>query len=130
GDQSRKARAILDDNSRRGVGILASGDLDEYRIDGLVRAVAPIDAFGVGTELVTSRDAPALSMVYKLVALDGAGRVKLSPGKRTYPLAKQVFRSRDERGKFLGDRVTRRDEAADGEPLLLPVVTAGKSAGH
>ena len=54
--------------------------------------------FGVGTELITSRDAPALSMVYKLVELDGQGRIKLSPGKKTYPLAKQVYRRRDAQG--------------------------------
>ena len=48
-------------------------------------------------------------MVYKLVELDGAGRVKLSPGKKTYPLAKQIFRTYDDEGRFL--KATRSDSA-------------------
>ncbi len=80
---------------RPGVKILASNDLDEWKIDELLEAGAPIDAFGVGTELITSRDAPAISMVYKLVELDGKGRIKRSAGKKTYPMAKQVHRLRD-----------------------------------
>ncbi|HWE36135.1 MAG TPA: nicotinate phosphoribosyltransferase [Isosphaeraceae bacterium] len=125
GALSRSARAILDANDREAVKVVGSGDLDEFRIKGLLDSGAPIDAFGVGTELITSRDAPALSMVYKLVALDGEGRIKLSPGKKTYPMAKQVHRYRDRSGKFSLDRVTRADEPADGEPLLVPVVRDG-----
>src|SRR5579883_2952494 len=125
-DLSRRARAILDERGRRQVQIMASGDLDESRIAALVRSGAPVDGFGVGTELITSRDAPALTMVYKLVELDGQGRFKLSPGKRTYPMAKQVFRRRDAAGRFAGDHVTRADETAEGEPLLVPVVRNGQ----
>ena len=77
----------------------------------LLAASAPIDGFGVGTELITSRDAPALSMVYKLVEIDGEGRIKLSPGKKTYPMAKQVYRRRDGEGIFRGDVVTRRRDS-------------------
>ena len=97
---SRGARRILDERARREVKIVASGDLDEYRVRELLADGAPIDAFGIGTELITSRDAPALSMVYKLVALDRRGRVKKSAGKRTYPLGKQVYRTSDESGQF------------------------------
>ena len=57
-------------------------------------------------------------MVYKLVELDGQGKIKLSPGKKTYPMAKQVFRRRDRSDRFCGDHVTRADESAEGEPLL------------
>ena len=123
---SSKARAILDEHGRREVKIFASGDLDEFEIAGWSANGAPIDAFGVGTELITSKDAPALSLVYKLVELNGVGRIKLSPSKKTYPMAKQVFRSRDAAGRFAGDLVTRADEAAEGEPLLVPVVREGK----
>jgi nicotinate phosphoribosyltransferase len=123
---SKAARAILDERGRAAVKIVASCDLDEYHIARLVGASAPIDAFGVGTELVTSRDAPALSMVYKLVEIDGHGRFKLSPGKRSYPMAKQVYRRSDAQGRFAGDLVARADEAAEGEPLLVPVVQGGK----
>ncbi len=125
-ESSRSARTILDRMGRSGVQILASNDLDERSIDALVSAAAPIDAFGVGTELITCRDAPAISMVYKLVELDGVGRIKRAPGKKTYPLGKQVHRSRDAEGRFAFDRVTKADEASDGEPLLIPIVRAGK----
>ncbi len=108
------------------VKIMASGDLDERRIAQLVASGAPLDGFGVGTELITSRDAPALPMVYKLVELEGKGKFKLSPGKKTYPMAKQVFRKIDREGRFLGDHVTRADETAEGEPLLVPILRSGR----
>ena len=126
GDLARKARADLDGHDRPAVRILASGDLDEWSIARLIAAGAPIDAFGVGTEMATSRDAPALAIVYKLVAVDGAGRIKLSPGKKSYPWAKQVYRSRDAHGRFASDQITLADEPADGEPLLVPIVRGGK----
>ncbi len=123
---SRRARTILDEHGRTETRIFASGDLDEYRVRDLVAADAPIDAFGIGTELITSRDAPALSMVYKMVALRGQGRVKKSAGKRTYPLGKQVYRLVDDAGRFLRDHVTTSNEASDGEPLLRPVFSRGE----
>jgi nicotinate phosphoribosyltransferase len=125
---SKGARTILDEHDRRQVKIMASSDLDENEIARLIAASAPIDGFGVGTELITSRDAPALSMVYKLVEIDGEGRIKLSANKKTYPMAKQVFRRRDADGTFCGDLVTRADESADGEPLLVEVVKHGHLA--
>jgi nicotinate phosphoribosyltransferase len=125
---SKAARAELDARGRASVKIFASGDLDEFSIAKIVDAGAPIDAFGVGTEMITSRDAPALSLVYKLVAVNGKGRIKLSPGKKTYPLAKQVHRLRDRHGMFLRDHVTRAEERFDGEPLLAPVVRNGRLA--
>lgn len=128
-DLTRRARAILDENNRSSVKIMVSGDLDEHRIAALVQAGAPVDGFGVGTELITSRDAPAMGMVYKLVELDGEGKYKLSPAKKTYPMAKQVFRRRDADGRFAGDHVTRADETADGEPLLVPIVRGGRLVG-
>lgn len=123
-----QARAELDACGRTGVKIFGSGDLDESRIAALVSAGAPFDAFGVGTELVTSRDAPALSMVYKLVELNGRGRIKRSPGKTTYPLAKQVHRVRDAQGRIAFDRVSAAWEASEGEPLLVPVLRGGRLA--
>jgi nicotinate phosphoribosyltransferase len=70
-----------------------------------------------------------MGMVYKLVELEGQGKFKLSPGKKTYPMAKQIFRRRDPLGRFAGDHVTRADETADGEPLMVPIVRAGRLAG-
>jgi len=60
------------------------------------------------------------------VELEGRGRVKLSAGKKTYPLAKQVFRRTGPDGRFLGDHVTEAGESADGEPLLRWVVRNGE----
>jgi nicotinate phosphoribosyltransferase len=131
-DLATKARAILDGQGRGDVRIVASGDLDEYAVERLIAAGAPIDAYGIGTELVTSRDAPALSMVYKLVELDGSGRFKLAPGKKTYPMSKQVYRRRDDGGILAGDIVARADEPApaDTEPLLVPVLREGRFVGR
>jgi nicotinate phosphoribosyltransferase len=123
---SKSARSILDSLGRSGVKILVSNDLDEAKIDDLLKAGSPIDAFGVGTELITSRDAPAISMVYKLVELDGVGRIKRSPGKKTYPLAKQVHRFRGLDGRFDLDRVTKADESSEGESLLVPILRQGQ----
>lgn len=128
--ESRRARAILDEHGRTTTRIVVSGDLEEYAIAKLVAAGAPIDAFGVGTELITSRDAPAMSMVYKLVELDGVGRIKRSPGKKTYPLAKQVHRERDGAGRFLRDVVGKADEPGSGEPLLVPMLRDGRILGE
>lgn len=125
---SQQARAVLDTRDRRSVKIVASGDLDETSVAALVAAGAPIDAFGVGTELITSRDAPALSLVYKLVALNGEGRIKLSPGKKTYPLGKQIHRLYDGQGRFVRDHVTQADERFEGESLLVRVVHNGALA--
>jgi nicotinate phosphoribosyltransferase len=127
---ARQVRQILDERDRKTIKIMASGDLDEYQIARLLASSAPIDGFGVGTELITSRDAPALSMVYKLVEIDGEGKIKLSPGKKTYPMAKQVHRQRDGLGMFRGDLVTRFDEPAAGESLLVPIVRAGRLVGE
>jgi nicotinate phosphoribosyltransferase len=123
---SRAARLVLDESFRPAVKIIASGDLDENKIAHLVASGAPIYGFGVGTELITSRDAPAMAMVYKLVELGGEGKFKLSPGKRTYPMAKQVFRRRDQNDRFCGDHVTQADEWAEGEPLLIPILRSGR----
>src|SRR5262249_37679010 len=93
---SKEVRRILDAAGRTDVKIVASGDLNEYKIRDLLSGGAPIDLFGVGTELVTSRDEPSLNTVYKLVEQDSGqgtiGRFKLAQDKKTYPYAKQVFR--------------------------------------
>ena len=66
GAEAAAARAQLDAAGATGTRIVVSGDLDEYRIDEL--ASAPIDAYGVGTKLVTGSGAPTAGFVYKLVA--------------------------------------------------------------
>ena len=129
--EATRARRLLDDLDRRAVQIVASGDLDEDAIAQLVANGAPIDQFGVGTELITSGGAPAISMVYKLVECNGVGRIKKSAGKHTYPLAKQVWRHRDGAGKFCLDQVTQSSEiVTDADPLLERVVADGQLAGE
>ncbi len=90
---SKGARALLDAAGLSKVGIFASGGLAEAKIAELLSSGAPIDGFGVGTDLVVSGDAPSLDIVYKLTEYAGEGRIKLSSGKRTLPGRKQVFRT-------------------------------------
>ena len=88
----------------------ASGNLDEYRIADLIRAGAPIDAFGVGTALTVSDDAPSADYTYKLADYLGRPRLKTSAGKITVPGRKQVFRGIDASGHFSQDLVGLVDE--------------------
>ncbi len=89
---SRAVRKILDNAGLNDVKIMATSDLNEYKILEFAAAHAPIDAFGVGTDLATSTDSPNLGVVYKLVELDGRCTAKFSEDKHTLPGAKQVFR--------------------------------------
>jgi len=122
---SREARRRLDQAGLPQLKIFASGNLDEYRITGLVADGAPIDAFGVGTRMGTSADAPSLDMAYKLAELGGAGRLKLTANKDTWPGVKQVWRRKNDHGTFLGDTISLDGEIAGDEPLLVPVMRHG-----
>lgn len=126
-DLSRKARAILDEAGLPEVQIFASGGLDEFEVDELLRAGAPIDAFGVGTKIGVSADAPWTDCAYKLVEYAGRPVLKLSTKKRTLPGPKQVFRYRDPGGIYVRDIIARPEEPSkDGEPLLVEVMDEGK----
>lgn len=128
-DLAAGVRCILDEGGCNHVQIFASGDLDEYRIAALLAAGAPVDAFGVGTQLGVSADAPALGGVYKLVDDSHGPKVKLSAGKRTLPGRKQVYRI--ERGDDSAhDVIGLEGEAppAGGRPLLQPVMANGRRA--
>jgi len=122
---SREARRILDQAGLSHVRIFASGGLDETDVDRLVRVGAPIDAFGVGTRVGVSADAPYLDSVYKLVEYSGRPVLKLSEAKATEPGRKQVFRGDG------GDVIGLRDEppAPGTEPLLVPVMLGGRRTG-
>jgi nicotinate phosphoribosyltransferase len=126
---ARESRRLLDEAGFAEAVIVASGDLDEHRIAELCRAGTPIDLWGVGTELGTSRDSPVVNGVYKIVAelRDGAWRgvAKLTEGKATLPGAKQVFR-RIEGGAMVEDVVGAAEEELDGEPLLVPAMIRGE----
>ncbi|MBV8405439.1 MAG: nicotinate phosphoribosyltransferase [Gammaproteobacteria bacterium] len=127
--QARAARATLDANGCHDIRIVLSGNLDEHVIDGLVRSGVPVDAFGVGTALGVSADAPSLDMVYKLQQYAGKPRRKRSAGKATWPGIKQVFRERGAAGEYRGDHIVLEDERAAGEPLLIEVMRSGRRLG-
>jgi nicotinate phosphoribosyltransferase len=131
-DLSVKVRGILDDAGHRATKIFASGDLNEYKIQKLVSQGAPIDSFGVGTELSTSREDPALPGIYKLVELRrghrSIPRVKLSPSKVTIPELKQVFRSYSDTGRIREDVIAMHGEEPPNrtaQPLLTKVIERG-----
>ncbi len=128
--ESFRARRLLDELGRADTRIILSGDLNEWAIEELVRQAAPVDAFGVGTDLITSRDAPALGGVYKLTELESNGVkrfvFKRSEGKGTFPAAKQVYRFAGGDGCWSHDLVTTADEPVlGGEALLKRVMRGG-----
>jgi nicotinate phosphoribosyltransferase len=120
---ARDARKLLDHAGLGHARIFASGGLDEFEIDELVRGGAPVDAFGVGTQLGVSADAPYVDSVYKLVEYEGRPVLKLSAAKATAPGRKQVWRGPKE------DVLGLRDEEAPGphhRPMLEPVMRGGR----
>jgi nicotinate phosphoribosyltransferase len=126
-EHARRVRAILDAGGLSAATIFASGNLDEHRLRDLVAGGAPIDGFGVGTRMNTSSDAPYLDCAYKLQEYDGVPRRKRAEGKATWPGRKQVHRERGPDGRLLRDVVTLVSDPVPGEPLLVPVVRAGRA---
>jgi nicotinate phosphoribosyltransferase len=137
-DLSRRARRILDQAGLNDVAIFASGNLDEYKINDLVESGAPIDAFGVGTALAVSDDAPSGDFTYKLVEYNGVARLKTSAAKISAPGRKQIFRGINANGAPLGDLLGLLDEGVDTvtrefripaakvTPMLEPIVLRGR----
>ncbi|MEE9261162.1 MAG: nicotinate phosphoribosyltransferase, partial [Dehalococcoidia bacterium] len=129
---SKEVRRILDSEGLGYVRIVASGGLDEYEVDSLLRQGAPIDSFGVGTKMGVSGDAPWLDMAYKLVKYEGRPVLKLSTGKASLPDEKQVLRYRGNDNSLLGDVIGLRSESSDGaggEPILCKVMEEGSILG-
>jgi len=137
---SVQSRKILDDSGYGDTKIMASGDLNEFIIYDLVKRHAPIDVFGVGTELTTSRDDPSMNGVYKLTAVKvpiGGNQYKLihklktSPGKKSYLGPKQVYRI-FENNLIKRDIIGFDDEKFSNEnaiPQLKKVMEKGKIFG-
>lgn len=126
---SRAVRQVFDDAGLDYVRIFASGGLDEDEIARCLEAGAPIDAFGVGTRMNVSADAPYLDIAYKLVRYGDRDVLKLSPGKATWPGEKQVYRLRAPGGSMARDVLALRDEPApdrSAEPLLRTVMVDGR----
>ena len=134
---TKKARKMLDDAGFEDAIISASSDLDEYLIDSLKTQGAAITSWGVGTNLITSKDNPAFGGVYKLAAVMGDDgtfipKIKLSENseKITNPGNKTVYRVYDADGMIKADLITLADETYDeSQPLLLfdPVETWKKT---
>ena len=124
---SKKAKKQLDAAGFSDASICASSDLDEYLIESLKAQNAAIDTWGVGTNLITSKDCPAFGGVYKLAAIkkedEYIPKIKLSenPVKITNPGDKTVFRIYDkETGKIKADLIAFADEHIDeNQPLHL-----------
>lgn len=131
---SLEARRLLDGASGGAYAntkIMACGDLNEYLIDDLLNRGAPIDSFGVGTELSTSRDDPAMNGVYKLVAIKVPTervfyKLKTSPGKRSYPGPKQIYRIL-EKGLIKTDviKLENEEQPMNSLPLLQKIFAKG-----
>ena len=134
--ESSKVRKILDDAGMKDVTIVVSGDLNENKIRKLVEAGAPIDSFGVGTQLATSEDAPSLGGIYKLVEqeIDGKTRyrAKFSLNKATYPGKKQVYRLLDDSGNFIKDIIGLENDQISEKHIELqkPIIKKGKLIYH
>lgn len=123
---ARKVRQILDEGNLGHVGIFVSGSLDEYALQELIAAKAPIDGFGIGTNMDTSADAPCLDCAYKLQEYANRPRRKRSEGKATWPGRKQIYRRYGEDGRIREDILTAESETCEGTPLINQFMQQGK----
>lgn len=126
GALATRARALLNGAGLPDVRIIASGGLDEYAVDNLVRFGAPIDTYAVGTRVGVSADAPYVDSAYKLVEYDGRPVMKLSSAKVTAPGPKQVFR-RPGYADVIG--LADEEPPEEGRPLLETVMRGGRRTG-
>ena len=131
-ETSKKVRQLLDENGLGHVTIFTSGDLDEYRIEELLKKGAKIDAFGVGTRMGTSADRPYVDVIYKICETQGRSGnflpiMKLSEGKITLPGRKQVYRFKDKNGNYSKDLIALAGEKLEVEPLLIKVMEKGRT---
>ncbi len=125
-EHAHKVRQILDEGGCQEITIFASSSLDEYAVQKLLQAGAPIDGFGIGTYLDASADQPYLDCAYKLQEYAGRPRRKRSEHKATLPGRKQVYRQFSADGSLSYDVLTLEDDVQPGIPLLLPVMYKGK----
>ena len=119
-------RGILNDAGLSTIQIFASGNLDEYAVAKLLKQHAPINGFGVGTLIGTSADQPYLDCAYKLQEYAHRPKRKTSEGKTTWPGRKQVYRQFDADGMMVKDVLTTAEDPQLGQPLLVPVMGAGR----
>src|SRR5207248_11216030 len=131
GPLARKAREQLDALGAKDTKIVVSGDLDEYAIAAL--RAEPVDAYGVGTSVVTGSGAPTAEMVYKLVEVDGRPVAKRSEHKASRGGRKAALRRHKPTGTALEEVVYRagndhaRPELGEHDrELQIPLVRAGQ----
>lgn len=125
---SKKARVLLDHAGFHDVKIIVSNQLDEYIVKSLLDQKAPINAFGIGTRLLTAHGASALDGVYKLSVLSGEPRFKMTDnlGKATLPGMKKVVRYCDAEGRFFADGLLLTGEKS-AATIYNPIQTTQKS---
>jgi nicotinate phosphoribosyltransferase len=124
---ARNVRKIFDDGGLQEVKIFVSGGIDEFALRDLLHVKkAPIDGFGIGSGMDASYDVPTLDCAYKLQEYAGQPRRKRSEGKATWPGRKEIFRSYDSAARMSGDVLALESERGLGQPLLKPVMRAGK----
>ena len=119
-------RAILDELGRPHVKIVASGDLDEYWIAELLRCGAPIDGFGIGTELITSRDAPAIPWSTSSSSSTASQSSRTARARRRFRSRSKSSGAATAQTGFAATTWTRAGESAEGQPLLVPILQAGR----
>ena len=122
---SKSARKMLDEAGLKNTKIVTSNSLDEYVISSLLSQGAPIDSFGVGENMITSKSTPVFGGVYKLVALEKENKIvpkiKISDNaeKIINPHFKTIYRLYDENGKIITDLLCVHDEKAPQGKLTL-----------
>ena len=124
---SKRAREMLDEAGLQDAWVMGSNELDEYVIRSLKEQGAPINAFGVGTKLVTANDDPALTGVYKMAAIrnesgsDWMYRLKLSEQKMkiSIPGILQVYRLHDREGRMVGDAILEENENSAAVDMII-----------
>lgn len=125
-----EVRKILDKHDLHHIRIIVTGGVDEHDINGWLRAGIPINTFGVGTKLLTSADIPFLDMTYKLVEYEGVPRFKTSPGKKTIPGRRGIFRYYTDEGLMDHDEVVLEGSQGTGEPMMKLFVLNGRRTGE
>ncbi len=131
GQEAKKIRKLFDENGYPRVKIILSSDLNEYKIEKMVKDGTPVDFFGVGTQVAVSFDAPTLQGVYKMVEIEEQGvqqfRAKFSSRKVTLPSRKQIWRYKDQQDNIIYDllAMVSEDYSHEAKPLLKAYILAG-----
>lgn len=130
---SNQTRNQYNDANMPNSKVIASNDLDEYKIDDLERNGGKIDIYGVGTAMVTANDQPALGGVYKIKESAGVDKIKFSEDaiKTTIPGATDIIRMLDKDGKFVGDVIiSAKNSFSEFGTLEYPIISICEKTGQ